>query len=70
MILAGLIGDYDESVTAHRAIPAAIELAAAALQETVEIEWCPTESINEQYLQRFHGLWCVPASPYRDMQGA
>lgn len=70
MIRIGLIGDYDESVTAHRAIPLAIESAANELGLRFEIRWCPTDSINVPELHEFHGLWCVPASPYRDMEGA
>ncbi len=62
-MLIGLIGDYDQAVTAHRAIPLA--LAGAAF------EWVPTESITtEQRLERYDGLWCVPGSPYRSMNGA
>jgi hypothetical protein len=39
MIRIGLIGDRDESVIAHRAIPVAIELAAKALDLNAQVQW-------------------------------
>jgi CTP synthase (UTP-ammonia lyase) len=70
-LLIGLIGDYDSTVPAHRAIPLALEQAAEALDCGVDHEWLPTETISSPApLSRFNGLWCVPASPYRSMEGA
>jgi len=68
----GLIGDRDERVTAHRAIPRAVALAAAEAGLEVSVEWLGTETIdpNAPALARFSGLWCVPASPYRSTEGA
>lgn len=67
----GLIGDQDESVPAHRAIPMALRRAAEEAGISIEIEWVPTEQIAElPPLARFNALWCVPASPYRNMTGA
>jgi len=71
MIKIGLVGDLDESVPAHRAIPIALDLAGKSLNDPVGVEWIPTDSIeSEEQLLEFHGLWCVPASPYRSMDGA
>lgn len=59
----GLIGDYDESVTAHRAIERALQ--------DVAHEWIATDSIHSNdRVSGFDGLWCVPASPYRSQSGA
>ena len=70
-ITVGLIGDYSESVPAHRAIPLALQRAADALHREVGFEWVPTEEVTSvSRLARFDGLWCVPASPYRSMEGA
>jgi CTP synthase (UTP-ammonia lyase) len=70
-ITIGLVGDYDETVTAHRAIPLALELAATSLGAEVAFAWVPTEEIADAArVSRFNGLWCVPASPYRSMNGA
>lgn len=67
----GLIGDYDATVLAHQAIPLALRLAAEQLSVTVEFDWVPTEEIaDDSRVQEFDGLWCVPASPYRSMDGA
>ena len=67
----GLIGDFDESVTAHRAIPLALRLAAEQLAQPLNAEWLATDALPDATrLARFDALWCVPASPYRSMDGA
>ena len=67
----GLIGDYGESVPAHQAIPVALRRAAEMSGISVEFEWVPTEEVSSSSrVSRFDGLWCVPASPYRNMDGA
>lgn len=67
----GLIGDYNPSVTAHQAIPLALALAESETDLPLELEWLPTDTITaETDLSRHDGLWCVPASPYRSMDGA
>jgi CTP synthase (UTP-ammonia lyase) len=68
----GLIGDYRETVTAHRAIPVSLELAARELNREVEATWLPTTSLesNQSDLDTFDGLWSVPASPYESFDGA
>ncbi len=66
-----LVGDYDPSVIAHQAIPRAIEAAAQSLESAFEATWLPTDAIVDQStLAEFDGFWCVPASPYRSMDGA
>lgn len=67
----GLVGDYDSNVPAHQAIPRALALAGEALAASVDCEWVPTQEINDtSRVSSFDGLWCVPASPYRSMEGA
>jgi CTP synthase (UTP-ammonia lyase) len=67
----GLIGDHDAGVTAHRAIPIALQRVAEARGLRLAIGWIPTEEITSPArIAAFHGLWCVPASPYRNMDGA
>jgi CTP synthase (UTP-ammonia lyase) len=66
-----LIGDYDPHVTAHQAIPVALGLAAEHSGLDVQFQWLATDQINaDTPLDDFDGFWCVPASPYRDMDGA
>ena len=70
-VMIGLIGDYSESVPAHQAIPVALQRAAEIFDIAVKFEWVPTEEVNSvARISRFDGLWCVPASPYRSMEGA
>lgn len=67
----GLIGEYDATVPAHQAIPMALRLAADTLAVAIEFDWVPTEEIRDvTRIAGFDGLWCVPASPYRSMDGA
>jgi CTP synthase (UTP-ammonia lyase) len=70
-IRIGLVGDFDDNVTAHRAIPVALGLAAKALDCSLKWEWIGTEQITDEgRLAGLGGLWCVPASPYQSMEGA
>ena len=70
-VTVGLIGDYNPSVPAHQGIPRALERAAEALHIEVGFEWVPTdEATSDARLSPFDGLWSVPASPYRSMEGA
>ena len=67
----GLIGDHDEKVVAHRAIPSALELAGQVANRNVTAVWLPTRELGSQTdFSLFAGLWCVPASPYANMEGA
>jgi CTP synthase (UTP-ammonia lyase) len=66
-----LVGDHDPAVTAHRAIPVALALAAEQLGVRAEPRWLPTESIvDDDTVAGFDAVWCVPASPYRSEAGA
>jgi CTP synthase (UTP-ammonia lyase) len=70
-IRIGVIGDYNETVIAHQAIPRALESAGDALGASVHFEWVPTEEIEDDLrIREFDGVWCVPATPYRSMDGA
>ncbi|HEX8685488.1 MAG TPA: CTP synthase [Pyrinomonadaceae bacterium] len=69
----GLIGDYDPEVRAHVAIPLALALASREEGRAAEAEWVATSSLGDfpyEWLARFDALWCVPASPYANMEGA
>ena len=68
----GLVGDYSPEIKAHRTIPVALDLAAAG-NFKVEPEWIETASLTEssgQKLSTFDAIWCVPGSPFRNMDGA
>lgn len=67
-----LVGDHNPAVIAHQAIPIALELAAADLGVPVIADWVETAAISNaaKDLASYQGIWCVPASPYDNMQGA
>jgi CTP synthase (UTP-ammonia lyase) len=70
-LVIGLIGDRNLAVPAHRAIPLALQRAADDASLRVRHEWVPTEGVaTPGRVAAFDGLWCVPASPYRSMEGA
>jgi CTP synthase (UTP-ammonia lyase) len=62
-----LVGDYDPGVTAHRAIPLALSRAALSNSAMVDFDWRHTSLKHVSTLDSlagYHGVWCVPASPY------
>jgi CTP synthase (UTP-ammonia lyase) len=67
-----LVGDYNPAVMAHQAIPEALRLAAAACDVEVEPVWIHTAFITGDAAEfaGFDGIWCVPASPYANEDGA
>jgi CTP synthase (UTP-ammonia lyase) len=72
-IRVGLVGDYDAAVRAHVAIPKALQLVARETGITIEPTWISTAELTrevEDQLRVYSGLWCVPASPYKNMEGA
>ena len=67
----GLVGDHDEAITAHRAIPWALSLASGVLGLTLRSTWLHTDMlIDARAVDGYDALWCVPGSPYRSMDGA
>jgi CTP synthase (UTP-ammonia lyase) len=67
-----LVGDYNPAVIAHQAIPEALRLAGLQTGDDVEGVWLHTASIVDPaaQLRDFAGIWCVPASPYANPEGA
>lgn len=63
-----LVGDFNPDVIAHQAISKALALAADGAE--VQPEWLGAESALHADLNAYAGFWCVPASPYRSMEGA
>ncbi len=64
-----LVGDFNAEVTAHRAIPLALQRAAADVGVDVRYTWHHTAELGPQphrKLTAAAGVWCVPASPYAD----
>jgi CTP synthase (UTP-ammonia lyase) len=63
-----LIGDRSEEITAHLGVERSFELGHQVAP--VEYQWIPTDQYEERDLSVFTGVWCVPGSPYRSMDGA
>lgn len=59
----GRIGDFNPEVTAHRAIPLALQLAASQLAQPLEFDGLATDRMPDANgLARFDALWCAPGS--------
>jgi CTP synthase (UTP-ammonia lyase) len=69
-----LVGDFDPSVPAHRAIPLALDLARAATPSAAALtwQWIATRDLTDapRDLAAFSAVWLVPASPYANAAGA
>lgn len=68
-----LIGDFNQEVTAHLAIPRALEITATMNELELDYKWLNTRILIgnlEQTLSSFDAIWAVPASPYENMAGA
>ena len=71
MVRVAIVGDYRPSVVAHRAIPEALRLAGLEDKRFVW-DWVETADLAadpSEQIASFHGLWCVPASPYANPKG-
>lgn len=67
----GLIGEFDPTIPAHQGIPPSLERASGKLGKAVRYEWVPTDEITSvQRLSAYDGIWCTPATPYLNMEGA
>jgi CTP synthase (UTP-ammonia lyase) len=72
-IKVALIGDFNPSVTAHIAIPKAIAIASKENNQNVEGVWVETKNLSgniDHLLAEYSGIWCVPGSPYKNVDGA
>lgn len=67
-----LVGDFSPDVTAHRAIPAVLQISAQRLGIRVMPEWIHTSTIGPaaEQVAECDAIWCVPGSPYANMAGA
>ncbi len=66
-----LVGDFNPDVVAHQAIPLAIDDAAAVQELIADYDWLATDEIaSADDLVGYDAIWVVPASPYKNAQGA
>lgn len=72
-IRIAVVGDHNEQITAHRAVPRALDLAARRLGLAVEHHWHHSTILwpeAARILSASDGVWCVPGSPYASTEGA
>ena len=71
VVRIALIGNYNPESKAHVAIPSALSLASAGEPPPVS-QWIHTSTLSADVardLEAFHGIWCVPGSPYANTAG-
>ena len=67
-----LVGDYSESIVAHRGIPLALSMAMESLGVAVCWDWLHSTSLRHpvsDHLRDYSAVWCVPGSPYQNTAG-
>jgi CTP synthase (UTP-ammonia lyase) len=72
MTRVSLIGDFDETKTAHRAIPLALAAAGEKADADVAWTWLHTATLSNDPaadLDGYDAVWCVPGSPYANAAG-
>lgn len=66
-----LVGDYNPAVVAHQAIPLALDNASEYVGVTADYDWLATPEVTSpEDLVGYDAIWCVPASPYKNEEGA
>ena len=71
LVNIAIVGDRDDAIAAHRAIPLALANAASALDVDLVFEWLASDRIADvAQLSMFDAFWVAPGSPYRSLDGA
>ena len=71
LVNIAIVGDRDDEIAAHRAIPLALANAASALDVDLVFDWLPSDRIDDiARLAAFDAFWVAPGSPYRSLDGA
>lgn len=66
-----LVGDRSHEVAAHERIGPTLRGLASATTEPVQSYWLSTDAVLAHGgLEAFDGIWLVPGSPYRSLDGA
>src|ERR1700759_3684256 len=65
-----LVGDRSDAVQAHARIPEILSYRVPPGAAPIEPYWVPTPAIESaEDVAGFDGVWVVPGSPYRNMDG-
>jgi len=71
LVTIAIVGDRDNAITAHRAIPIALANAASALGVDLSLHWLASDAIDDvARLLPYDAFWVAPGSPYRSFDGA
>jgi len=71
LVNIAIVGDRDDGIAAHRAIPLALANAASALDVDLVFDWVASDAIRDvRRLDGFDAFWVAPGSPYRSLDGA
>jgi CTP synthase (UTP-ammonia lyase) len=71
LVHIAIVGDRDDGIAAHRAIPLALAHAASALDVDLSFDWIASDTIPDTArLASFDAFWVAPGSPYRSLDGA
>jgi len=73
IVRIALIGERNSEILAHQAIPLALRLASLEQEVALESSWIRTDALEADptgQLAAYHGIWCVPGSPYASLEGA
>jgi CTP synthase (UTP-ammonia lyase) len=66
-----LVGDRSQSVRAHARIPLLVDALRRREGVVLDPYWIPSEEAEaDGALDGFDGVWLVPGSPYRSLEGA
>ncbi|VAW13189.1 CTP synthase [hydrothermal vent metagenome] len=67
-----IIGEFDKNFRPHVATNEAIEHSRILVEQEFQAEWVSTESVETNFdkvLEKYHGFWIAPGSPYKSMKG-
>jgi CTP synthase (UTP-ammonia lyase) len=71
LVKIAIVGDRDDAIAAHRAIPLALANAASALDVDLAFDWLASDAIRDTVrLAGYDAFWVAPGSPYRSTDGA
>ena len=65
-----LVGDRSSAVRSHGRIPVLLEALRTRDDVVLDAYWVGSDHADEAELDRFDGIWLLPGSPYRSLEGA
>jgi CTP synthase (UTP-ammonia lyase) len=69
MLKIALVGDRSPAVRAHARIPVLLDTLRE--DQDLDVYWIPTPDAEDAAaLKGFDGIWLIPGSPYRSVEGA